>query len=55
MAKEKSFINEIVKLMKEGLEKPKPQMIDGKKMMIITGDFVTLDIEPNHGDRKSVV
>lgn len=51
----KKIIDKIVEDMRDGLECPTPQIIDGKKYFILNGDFITLDAEPVHGQRAFIV
>lgn len=46
MARKKNRINEVIAEMQAGLEKPEP--IKGQKGMHLTGEFVTLEIEPTY-------
>ena len=49
------MMDKIVEDMVNGLEKPTPEIMDGKKCMVLRGDFVTIEAEPVHGDRAFIV
>lgn len=56
MAKKKQqIIDIIVQEMVNGLEKPTPQIINGKKRMMLSGEFLTIEVEPVHGERAFIV
>lgn len=50
MPTKKNQIKKIASLIKDGIEFPKVQMISGKKRVILTGDFVTTDLEAPFGE-----
>ncbi len=48
-------IDRIAKLMIDGLEQPKKEIIDDKIETVYAGYFQTIDIEPVNGDRAFCV
>lgn len=46
----KNQIKKIISLLEDAIEVPVTEIVNGKKRIHLTGEFITQELEPNHGD-----
>lgn len=55
MPTKRNRIKDVVRDLIDGIECPTEEIMNGKKVMVCKGDFITLEAEPTNGDIAFIV